>query len=698
MFRYVNTLLNCFLGQHHRWVLWCPVFMAFGVGFYFTLQSEPPLFMGVFGVLLFLIGSVAVWRQIGLRLMVITMLCMVLGFSAASFRTELAYTPMLQRDIGPVLVTGTVHSLEDEERGHKVIFQDVVIEDMPDDQTPRYIRLKLAERFGAPIPGERIDILAVLLPPSPPVSPGSYDFQRHLYFQGIGATGYAVSDYTVLQPTSQASLLAHSEPVREAVKQRIYNVPASDKAQSILIALLTGERRQIPDQILEDIRKAGIAHLLAISGLHIGLVAGFAFFLIRALLAAISPIATRYPIKKISAVVSFCAILAYAWLVNFPIPAQRAVFMTGVVLFAILIDRIAISLRLAAFAACFILMVAPESLLTPSFQMSFAAVVSLIAFYEVFRDRFSGVMYGYIWWHKAFIYLLMTLITTVVASITTAPFALYHFQRVALLPGVWANMVAVPLTAFVIMPAGVIALVLMPLGLEGWFAEASLYTIDIVLDVAHWAAEMPNSVAAMARMPLIALIYMTIGGLWCAIWQSWLRVAGLPLIFLGMFYAAQPNLPDILVSAEGKQIAIHNGQGCLAFSDTRTERFVRQVWRDEFGCLETEFWPKNYGTLDDFNLRCDLWSCIYTAGTGHKIALTRNGMSLYQDCQIADIVIAPRVYALPKICQDITHIINRDIRSHGAHAITFDQKRQAYQIITTEEKRGQRPWNTPRYE
>ncbi|MGM0421680.1 MAG: ComEC/Rec2 family competence protein [Pseudomonadota bacterium] len=679
-------LVDPFLEQHHRWILWCPVLVAFGIGWYFSLSFEPSVYIGILFTVLSFICLVLAYGAEVWRIIFTGVFCVAIGFTAAGFRTINAGTPMIADEIGPAKVIGTVRLVEKEQSGGKILLQDTEIEDISLADTPRHVRIKLAEKFGMPEPGAKISILAVLLPPSPPVAPYSYDFQRHMFFQGIGATGYAIADFKTLQPARNR---ASAENLRESLKKRILATEGSTEAKAILTALLTGERRLIPEDTWEDIRSSGIAHLLAISGLHIGLVAGFVFFFSRAILA-LSSWATLYlPIKKISALMAFASILGYCWLVGAPIPAQRAVFMTGIVLFAILIDRVAISLRLAGFAAIFVLLIAPESLFTPSFQMSFAAVVCLIAFYEVFRSRYAAVLYAYGWQRKIAVYLLATFVTTIVASIATAPFALYHFQRVALLPGVLANMIAVPLTAFVIMPASLIAVFMMPFNLESGFLGIALWGIDIVLDTAHSTANMPGAVMLAPLWPQIALIFIVLGGLWASIWQGSLRWGGVPLIVLGLFLAGQGQLPDILISHEGKQIALHDGQGQLAFSDSRAERFTRSIWQSEYGGKERLYWPDR-GRLEGYPLRCDDWGCIYRVDKSPVFAFIKDPMAGYQDCSRAELVIAPQIYELPGNCQKARTITRPDLKQSGAHAIYFES--EGYRIVTTNELRGKRPW------
>ncbi|MBL4758173.1 MAG: ComEC/Rec2 family competence protein, partial [Rhizobiales bacterium] len=154
--------------------------------------------------------------------------------------------------------------------------------------------------------------------------------------------------------------------------------------------MITGDRSFISRNHVEMLRASGLAHVLAISGLHMTLVTGALFAGLRALLAFIPGIALRYPIKKIAAFAALFAGAFYLALSGANVATQRAFIMVGIMLVAILLERPAISLRNVALAALFVILWRPESVVTASFQMSFAAVTALIAAYEYVLNRRSA--------------------------------------------------------------------------------------------------------------------------------------------------------------------------------------------------------------------------------------------------------------------------------------------------------------------
>lgn len=267
-----------------------------------------------------------------------------------------------------------------------------------------------------------------------------------------------------------------------------------------------------------------MAHLLAISGLHIGLVAGLLFFAMRLGLAMIEPVALRYPIKKVAALGAILGAFAYLLISGATIPTQRAFLMVSIVMLAVMIDRTAISMRLVALSAMAVLLAAPESLLSASFQMSFAAVVGLVAIYEVISSRMSAMRQrGGIFGSRIGLFIAATLLTTLVASLATAPFAIYHFNRIDLY-GLMVNLVAVPVMAMWIMPLGIISFLLMLAGLESLALVPTGWGISIVLDIAESVATLPGSVALVPAMPTAGLVIVAIGGIWLCVRRNRIRL------------------------------------------------------------------------------------------------------------------------------------------------------------------------------
>jgi competence protein ComEC len=459
---------------------------------------------------------------------------------------------------------------------------------------------------------------------------------------------------------------------------------------AIAAALMTGARGAIPEATLTAMRDSGLAHLLAISGLHVGLVAGLLFFGIRASLALVPALALRYPIKKWAAASAALGAFAYLALTGASVPTQRAFLMVGLVLLGILLDRSALSFRLIAWAAVVVLAVAPESLLSPSFQMSFAAVAALIAAYEVLRDRWRrlfggrGAIGGPLSWAGRQV--SGAALSSIIAGLATAPFAVYHFNRIAWY-GLAANVVAVPLTALWIMPWALVAFALMPFGAEGLALAPMGWGIEVVLAVARQVAAWPGAVSLVAVMPIGALVSIALGGLWLCLWRRPWRLLGVLPIAAGALATSLAVPPDVLVSGDAKLMAVRDGAGGLYLSSAKLRRFDAGIWRRRLGLEDSEPWPR-LGQAAEGRLSCDPLGCIYRV-RGQVVALSGDGRALADDCAVASVVISRE--PVRGRCQGPGLVIDRfDLWRQGGHAIWLGDKE--IRVETVRDRRGARPW------
>ncbi len=439
------AIVDAAASERDRWLLWLPVGIAVGVVIYFSLPSEPSLWIAILALGLAVALAMLARRRSSLLLaMAITVAAVALGFGAAKLRTIAASAPVLEGKLGPAAVSGIVVTAEPWENGPRIILAQPKIAGLAPDKTPAKVRVRLLRKEPVPRVGEAVSVRAVLMPPTPPALPGAYDFGRQAFLQGIGAVGYAAGRVRVLESGGAAvgwltGFNLWVEGLRQSIARGVMAVlPGATGAMSA--ALINGDQSAIPPDVMDAMRDAGLAHLLAISGFNVALVAGVLFFGARLLLvgAGTAPVwgqangwALRHPIKKWAAVFTIIGIFAYTLITGASVPTQRAFLMTAVVLTAVLIDRTAISMRLVMWAALVLILVAPESVLGASFQMSFAAVIALIAAYESTRGwvRAQRAKGGF--WRKTSLYLGGMVLTTLVAAVATAPFAAFHFNRLA---------------------------------------------------------------------------------------------------------------------------------------------------------------------------------------------------------------------------------------------------------------------------
>lgn len=688
--------IACFLAERDRWALWLPVMLGVGIGLYFVLPVEPlawiaPLaFAAALGALLFTRGTQSPFLQAWWLLSLI-LVFLTLGFGIAQMRTLSLTAPILERAIGPTEVLGRIVAVEPRERGERLVLERLEIKGLAVENTPARVRVTLASGAEGLYPGDRVRGRAKLSPPPEPSAPGAYDFARAAYFKQLGGVGFAYGRFEKL-PEDDAFAPAGDQvsrrwevwwaDLRHRLSERIVTALPGDPG-TIAAALMTGERGRVPETHLQALRDAGLAHLLAISGLHIGLVAAGLFFGLRGILALIPGLALNYPIKKWAALVALPGAFAYLMLVGATIPAQRAFLMTGLMLLAVLLDRRALSMRLVAWAAMATLLLSPESLISVSFQMSFAAVTLMIAAYEGRRGLFAPS--GRDFWSPGSLlrYALGVAVTSGLATIATAPFAVYHFNHLALY-GVFANVLAVPITAFWIMPWALVAFLLMPFGLEAAPLWLMGLGIEGVVATAMTVADWPSAALKISAMPIWGLVAASIGGLWLAIWTGpWRFLGALPLV-ASLISVMLWRPPDILVSADARLAAVRLDDGSMWRSSRAVNRFAADIWFRRAGLDPAE--KNTEGESAD--PVCDPMGCIVLVN-GKRVALAWRAGAVAEDCGLVDLMIS-RV-PIRQACQHPEKTIDRfDLWRNGAHAIWINEV--AIDVKSVAGTRGQRPW------
>lgn len=663
-----------------------------GIALYFSCKTEPNIYFSLILLIVFAAITIgAFWCQTrGFAFKVVFLFLMMIlfvlfGLNAAQIRTNIAHTPMLLKKMMPVGVEGTIESIEPLgiKDGSRVILKNLRIERLKSDKTPRKIRVKIRQDDNIRA-GQHVKFLAGLNPPSPPVAPHAFDFQRMAYFKGIGAVGFAYNEPKILSENKTTARLAN---IRNTIAKKVQLITAEPQS-SVLIALMTGQRGAIEEADKEALRGAGLAHLLAISGLHVGMVAGVIFFFSRFILAGFPQLALKYPIKKWAAVIALIGAFFYTLTVGGTIPTQRALIMTGLFMVAIIFDRSPFSLRLVAFAAFVVLLFSPESLTSVSFQMSFAAVVALICFYDWLRPfwisahRQAGLM------RKVGLYFAGVLITTLIAGVATGLFALFHFQQYAHY-GMLGNLVAVPLMAFAVMPLIVLSYVSMPFGLEAFPLMGAEWGVGWILATAHWVNNMDGAVLHMAAWPhWIFICLVIISWIFC-VWIGRIKWLLLPIfIFLiGLIFIYKQ--PDIFISSKIDLVAVKDQNGSLWFSTGRKERYTADNLMRLNGAegQKKKIWPKE-GSANNFPLNCDSYGCRGEVN-GQRVSVAFTNKAWQEDCRWADIMISkmPVPY---KDCDANIVIDYFDVWREGGHALWI--RPEKVKIKTVEEVRGIRPW------
>ncbi len=678
------------LEDRARWPLWFPVAFGAGIAGYFALPWEPPLGLALAMPLPVVALAWSARGRLGQLWMALGVLSAFLGLAAATVRTAGLDTAMLARPLW-AHVTGTVVRIEHRPDDVRLTLADAsVVADRTPDILPERVRLVVRTSVGALRLGDRIRLRARLTPPPPPSVPGGFDFQRHAYFDGLGAVGFAIGAPEVLSgPRSTGPVLA-VDGVRAAVAARLTEgLPGP--AGSVAAALLVGDRSGLDEDTVSTFRDSGLAHLLAISGLHMGLVAGTVFAVLRFALCLIPRVALRWPVKQIAAAAALVVSAGYLVLAGAPVPTQRAFVMTGIVLTAILAGREAVTMRLVALAAVAVLALRPEALVGASFQLSFAAVIALVVGHEAWRrrrPRENGSLPG--WLTGPARYTAGVALTSVIATVATAPFVTFHFQAVAL-GGLAANLAAVPLTGFLTMPAGIVALLLMPFGGEAPALAAMGHAIEATLWVATRVVDVTGPAAGLQPLPVAGLSAVAIGGCWIAIWRGRLRWLGGFPILAGLVSWLAVSPPDVLISADGRLGAIAaDDVGGWAVTTRRGNGFSRSVWARRWGVTDavtlTALDLRRGG--EEGRLTCDDLGCVLRRD-GRMLSLVTSHEAALEDCLTADVVIALVKVRTP--CGTPSVVIHRpDLMTAGAHAVWLGPGE--VRVESVGRLRGDRPW------
>ena len=650
-----------------RGLPWLAVAFGGGALGYFALPSEPwapALVLAAAGL------AAAAIRlrhgRAGLFRLLLVAAMLAAGGAAAKLRTDWLATPMLERPVTGT-VSGFVEGRDGRRGGFRLTLRVVGIAGARLRHPP--YRLTVTVRGDAPRVGEAISVLARLRPPSGPALPGGYDFARNAFYEGIGATGFA---YGKPKPADLGpvplSIRAREplEALREAIRARVLAALPGDTGR-VATALIIGDAGGISAEAEDDLRQSGLAHVLSVSGLHMVLVAGATFWVIRALLALVPALALRRPIKKWAASAALGVTFFYLLISGLDVAAQRSFIMTAIVFGAILADRRAISMRNVAVAAFIVLALAPESILNAGFQMSFAATIALVAGFELMgryhrRRRPEGersAVRRIVGWFAALVGGLS--ITALLGGIGTTSFALYHFQRMAPL-SILANVMAMPLVDFLVMPMALGAVLLMPFGLDQPFLALMGFGIDGMLDVAARVTAWSDGQGGAAMPSAAALLIFLAGFLWLALMGERWRLAGLVPMLVGGVLAFLPARPDIIVAADGRSVAIRSADGRWQVLARKPDKFTTGIWLRADGDPRD---PADAGLAA--GRTCDGIGCIAHLPDGRIVALALDRAAFVDDCRLAALVVTP--LAAPAACAGGVFIDRDRLAVTGALAL-----------------------------
>jgi len=669
-----------------RLLPWVPVAFGTGIAFYFTADREPVASVTAVAAAVLCAAAFLLRRQ-KIFPIAVMIAAMSAGFAVATWKTARVAHGVLARPAYSVSLSGFVETRDIRERTDRFVLR-VARMDSP-RAVPKLERVRLSVRKGtAPAVGSFVELKARLQPPLAPLRPGSYDFGRDMYFAGIGASGFVTGAIKTVTPPISGGLslryAAFMQGLRDAIDARIRTALDGDK-RAIATALLTGRRDAISAPVNDAMFISGLGHVLSISGYHMAVVAGVVFFAVRALLALIPGLTVSFPIKKWSAAAALAAAAFYLLLSGAEVATQRSFFMTAVVLIAIMVDRRAVTFRTLAVAAMIVLAIAPEALVHPSFQMSFAATLGLVALVQIGMPRLfaspdnSATARMALWGGREIATLALA---SLVAGLATTPYAAFHFHRVTPY-GVLANLAAMPVVSALVMPAGLLGLVAMPFGFDGFFWWLMGLGIDWMIVVTQWVAALPGAIGRMAAFGIGPLIAASAGIILLGLLRTPLRWLGAAVLALAVVWALAVPQPDILISADGHNVGVRGKDGRLHLMRTAKDAFMLKEWlaADADPRLPTD------SSLAD-GVSCDEAGCVTQTAGGAFVALALRPDALGDDCERAALVVTAR--QAPPACPSPV-IDGERLRRQGAMALR--RARDGFAADAIRPKGVDRPWS-----
>ncbi|WP_170926354.1 ComEC/Rec2 family competence protein [Devosia lucknowensis] len=662
--------------EHRRLFVLLPFSLIAGLVLYAILPGEPSRLLYGFASLLAAMALLAaLWlgSLTALRWSV-QLACVWLGFCLLPLHGLAFGTPML---VFPAF--GTYEAVVDEVLPGDAGAQRVIVSRLAPQQDARPVPIRRARILLPPDialePGDTIKGALRLAPIPGPVLPGAHDGQFHSYFSGIGAYGSVTGDLERLQRAEGFSVAHAIQTLRNRIGNRLATVLAGDTA-AIAKAMVVGDQSGISDETRDLMAAAGLAHIYSISGLHLSIVAGGIFWLLRLVLASV-PASVGWPVKKIAALAGILAAFLYLLLAGGidNVPAFRSTLMLALIFGAVLAGRQALTMRNVAIAAIVIVLIDPASVFRPSFQLSFAAVVGLIGIFELPRPQAVGTS-GFL--RRLSNVVIVTAWTSFVAGLATLLFSAYHFQQTAPL-GVIGNVLALPFVSLVIMPFGVLSVLVMPLGIDAPFILAMGWGIDRMVDVAALVAGWSQG---WTGNPLLAgwTLVVALGALaWFAFledrWRFALPAAASVLILIFGFLPR----PDVIIADTTQAIAVRDGGG-MGLATGRTGSFAVDVWSDHF---QTPIAATHSGG------HCDGVGCIVTT-PDYTIAVATNASAFAEDCGRHDLLIARIVP--PAYCTGNGQVIGQaQLQSGGVHVLYWRPGQGSFAIRPAIETLN-RPW------
>ncbi|MFY9589306.1 ComEC/Rec2 family competence protein [Rickettsia endosymbiont of Halotydeus destructor] len=616
----MQCLRGVFEEEYNNLSLWYFVSFICGIVVYFSLNFEPSFLViftiFLFSLLLLLTKKYGIFWQFSSGL--------VIAFAFGLLISKYRVLNLQGSIIGKPIITeviGTIESIKPTIHGAQIVLNDIKIKKI--NRNIKKVRISLPRKYLKEIiVSDKIGLLAKLYKPQGSILPGGYDFGFYAYLSEIGANGYAMSPPKILLHNDKSTNSVIYK-IRFDIYQNLVEKLGSIKG-NFAAAILLGETKGINRQLMQDMRQSGISHVLCVSGLHLSLVAMILFISARFLLNLSNYLSYNYNIKLIAALCSLIGSFGYLELSSMQIAATRAFIMAAIFIYAIIIERSCFPLRSLAIAAFIILSLNPEYIFHPSFQLSFIAVLSLVAGYEFYlknqwllgnnKGIFSSIKF----------YMASNIYSSFLASIITAPVVINQFFIFSTY-SIPNNLIVVPIMSFFLMPLALLSLPLMWLNIDGFILKIMGFFIDIIIYSAEYFNNLPAAVWYFGYITNLSIILFLFGFFWICIWKTKWRLWGLMIMGVSFILMLYSPKPDLIFDAGANAVGIKNKDNQLEIYADKMPTFNRQYWANWFGQKDSPVSP--------------LTNNIFITNQGYKVIINYENLSKNKKCEEAEIYI-----------------------------------------------------------
>jgi competence protein ComEC len=643
-----------FREEYHHLNLWYFAAFIFGIIAYFALPFEPS---AKYVAMVFAASFTSLYlRRFGFIGVFISglIIAFCFGIGVSKYRVLNLKTSTIDHSFTSV-IEGKISNIKPITKGTQVLLTAPKILEKKVENFHSNIKLNLKDEYAnALMVGDRIRIFAFLNPSPSSLIPGGYDFALYNYFSNVGATSYGLKEPEIIERKNIVGFGAYVQNLRHKIYHRLIEVLGKDRG-NFAAALLLGEGKGLDSLVMQNMRYAGISHILCVSGLHLSLVAMLCFIATRFMLNLSNFIAFNFNIKLIAAIVSLIGSFLYLMLSGMQIAATRAFIMTAVFIWSVMIGRTPYPLRSIAIAAMIILIINPEYVLHPSFQLSFIAVLSLVTGYEFYmknqwilggsRGVFANIK----------LYLFSNIYSSLLAGLATMPLVIYHFYLSSNY-SVLSNLIAVPLMSFFMMPLAILSIILMPFSLDYYALKALGFLIGIIINVAKYIVVLSGAIWYFGHVSGVSILLYMIGFFWLTLWQKSWRHFGFVLVFSSVILMMQSEKPDLIFDPNLNAIGIKNKDDNLEIKAKRMSQFTKNYWTNWFGQKDVIFAAEDI-TLSNHHL---------ITNSGHSINILFDKM----DCN-ADVVLNAKGR---KRCDGKISLNRKDLKDKGTILVFCNQE------------------------